>query len=623
MSLDTYNAAKTYIMNGWHVIPLKPQSKLPAVQSVDEWREKLPDDKTLKRWFIDNPSNNIAILTGKASRLFVIDIDDPSKADGYKQRYPTHVMARSPKGGLHLYYHMPDTEVSTTTVAKLETGVDTRGEGGYIVAAPSQIKYTEPKYVGTQWENYVGRYEWIEFGVLSGTLPDEIIKRLNVQQNTLAPTPTSAEDLYAQVREFGFTPGSHNLEVKNVARYLYRMGATESFILSELDWLNKRDPTPLSDKELQATIRSGIDYEKTRKAEAQKAKTSTEETQQATVDFGVSSLMDVMSRFENYDVNWLIDGWLPENSLIILAAPPESNKTWLLFELAVTAALGPEATPFLSEFRFEFDEPVPVIIVQQEDYIGQIAQRLRTILFAKARDIDYDLVIADSPQGETILFGHPYLAPIHIHEDALLSFDNPASIEGLRKKIVETGAKLVLIDPFYMLAKSDDYFASAARQMLPFKKMRTELGVTFIFVHHTKKSGGEGREKILGSQLLNGVFEGVFLIDKQDGELYISRSGKFFRDHKRARLEFDIDTHYGHEKYVSKLVSGDPDLTGKYDAAVFALLEASSSGLRPVDVSEVLGISRKSAGDVLKKLVELGKAVKKGTSFYASIEELT
>ena len=90
----------------------------------------------------DFPVANIGIRTGKESGLVVLDIDlDKGGEESLRQleaqyeSLPDTVTVVSGGGGRHLYFQHPGGLVPTTT-GKLGSGLDTRGDGGYIVAPP-------------------------------------------------------------------------------------------------------------------------------------------------------------------------------------------------------------------------------------------------------------------------------------------------------------------------------------------------------------------------------------------------------------------------------------------------------------------------------------------------------
>ncbi|HXP05809.1 MAG TPA: bifunctional DNA primase/polymerase [Stellaceae bacterium] len=89
-----------------------------------------------RRW----PGPLIGVPTGQASGLFVLDIDpdgidwlDMACRDG---RFTPTQVHRTRRGGFHLVYRLPKVPLSNSA-GKLARGIDTRGEGGYVIWPPS------------------------------------------------------------------------------------------------------------------------------------------------------------------------------------------------------------------------------------------------------------------------------------------------------------------------------------------------------------------------------------------------------------------------------------------------------------------------------------------------------
>ena len=124
-------AALAYAARGWRVHPLRPRDKLPKLK---QWPERASTDPdTIRRWWAKEPTANIGIATG--SGLLVLDVDgDQGRESLNGHHLPPTVTARTGGGGWH-YFFQVDGETRNTT--NLLPHVDTRGDGGYIVAAPS------------------------------------------------------------------------------------------------------------------------------------------------------------------------------------------------------------------------------------------------------------------------------------------------------------------------------------------------------------------------------------------------------------------------------------------------------------------------------------------------------
>ncbi len=85
------------------------------------------------------PGPLIGVPTGEASGLDVLDIDPRHGGDrwwiGHMHRFPATRMHRTRSGGLHVLFR--HHERVRNTESKIAPGVDTRGQGGYIIHWPS------------------------------------------------------------------------------------------------------------------------------------------------------------------------------------------------------------------------------------------------------------------------------------------------------------------------------------------------------------------------------------------------------------------------------------------------------------------------------------------------------
>ncbi|MFG2194965.1 bifunctional DNA primase/polymerase [Streptomyces sp. NPDC048639] len=153
-------AALEAAARGWHVFPLIPGDKRPAVR---DWQTRATTDPDrITRCWTYAPYN-IGIATGP-SGLVVVDLDTPKNTDDtppaewaadsvtsgedvlavlcerHSQPYPHETnTVRTGRGGVHLYFNAPEGGELRNTAAKLGWKVDSRAHGGYVVAAGSIV----------------------------------------------------------------------------------------------------------------------------------------------------------------------------------------------------------------------------------------------------------------------------------------------------------------------------------------------------------------------------------------------------------------------------------------------------------------------------------------------------
>jgi Bifunctional DNA primase/polymerase, N-terminal/Primase C terminal 1 (PriCT-1) len=131
--------ALTLAARGLHVFPCVPSAKTPAC--THGCKDATIDTVTIQAWWRSCPDFNIGIATGPASNLFVTDVDGDDgegslrKLEAAHGPLPATVEVITPRGR-HLYFKWPHLPLRNT-VGKLADGIDTRGDGGYVLAPPS------------------------------------------------------------------------------------------------------------------------------------------------------------------------------------------------------------------------------------------------------------------------------------------------------------------------------------------------------------------------------------------------------------------------------------------------------------------------------------------------------
>ena len=130
-------AALEYKRLGFSVIPVK-KDKRPLIPWT-EFQKRIPTANEIKQWWKDYPSANVGIVCGEVSNLFAIDCDSEDSFETVKKHIPqdlTYPIASTPRGGRHLLFSYPKGS-NLTIAAGVIPNLDFRGNGGFVVAAPS------------------------------------------------------------------------------------------------------------------------------------------------------------------------------------------------------------------------------------------------------------------------------------------------------------------------------------------------------------------------------------------------------------------------------------------------------------------------------------------------------
>ena len=125
--------------SGFHVFPCRPRDKRPA--TANGLKDATTDPDVIQAWWRQQPDNNIAIATGAASGIFVVDIDGLDAEAALRRlevehgALPATVEAITARGR-HVYFKSPREPVRNSA-GKIGTHIDVRGDGGYVICPPS------------------------------------------------------------------------------------------------------------------------------------------------------------------------------------------------------------------------------------------------------------------------------------------------------------------------------------------------------------------------------------------------------------------------------------------------------------------------------------------------------
>jgi hypothetical protein len=176
--------------------------------------------------------------------LFVIDIDgldgeaSLKQLEGAHSPLPATVEVITPRPGRHLYFRWPQSPVRNSA-GKIAAGIDTRGEGGFVIAPPSK----HPSGRAYSWSVDSAS----AFAQAPQWLLDKITEPKNGNGN--GATPSAA---WRDLVMTGVDEGGRNDTVTRLAGYLLRRYA-DAVVVYELlvcwNMLRCRPPLPARDIE--------------------------------------------------------------------------------------------------------------------------------------------------------------------------------------------------------------------------------------------------------------------------------------------------------------------------------------------------------------------------------------
>ena len=155
------NFIKFYLNSGFNIFPIKYGEKVPATKhgvkdAASTWNA--------------TGQTNVAIATGQASGIVVLDIDGEKGQNSLRLLQeefgdlPTTLSVKTPSGGQHFYFKAPSEPLKNKV--GFFPGLDFRANGGYVVAPPSYSKKNEAYYEFTSNNPLLDVPDWLKTCVL-------------------------------------------------------------------------------------------------------------------------------------------------------------------------------------------------------------------------------------------------------------------------------------------------------------------------------------------------------------------------------------------------------------------------------------------------------------------------
>lgn len=270
-----YEAACAYAEAGRPVLPLKAGDKSPiTLHGVKDATTNLDQ---IRKWWTQFPDANVGIAVGH--EVFGLDIDYKDGADkDFLKRIPVTAIVKSPSGGHHAYFKLPEGGIKNGLV--VEKGVTVRSSGYYFAAPPSFYTKT------------ASTYEWDSKPIYSGEIAEcpEWILEINNQVS---------EEKKAYKLPDEIPMGSRDPELFKFACSLRAKGMEYEEILTALEIANKRCAEPKPQEKLEEKAKRACGYEK--KEEKEKAKREKNKISQEEIERLGKEILDC--RFKIYRDN--------------------------------------------------------------------------------------------------------------------------------------------------------------------------------------------------------------------------------------------------------------------------------------------------------------------------------
>lgn len=373
ISLDTTQCAKAlaaldYAERGFPVFPLqwirddgtcscgdsacKSQGKHPLTDhGLNDASE---DVAVIRRWWTKWPRANIGVPTGERTGLVVLDVDgtrgEESLAELERRHgpLPQTAEAQTGSGGRHLLFAHPFSCKVPNSTEKIAPKLDVRGDGGYIVVAPSV--------------NAVGPYRWTRhpdiFGVVEmpKRLLEEMIRTPAKMLASKSPARSAGDVLRAAADRYtakahGVSEGKRNAAAFNLSGHLAAFETESGERLSEPEILrlvggwNMRNSPPLDDGEISGVVHSAfvgngtprtphVVHEPGEHAEPPAVVAAQMSQSERDQERWKAIPASLLSAGKNGQINWLVYGYLAGTFITMLTGLWKAGKTtfiaWLI-----------------------------------------------------------------------------------------------------------------------------------------------------------------------------------------------------------------------------------------------------------------------------------------------------
>lgn len=250
---ELLTAALEYAAMGYRVFPCIPGGKAPCTQNG--FLDATTNEDQIEDWWTRWPEANIGVAV---EGFYVLDLDpgseswladDPEKA----LSLTCGPCQRTPRKGHHYFYRMPEGSAWRRKTGKIHTGVDSLGEGGYVILAPSRI-------MG------MGAYDWQHDNELAEVenlpYPPDWFQRVveSLQNKTNGTNGHAKSSSYQDGNPI--PDGQRNSTLTSIAGNLKRIGAGRAEIEAAILQTNlDRCRPPLPTEEVQKIAWSVSRYE--------------------------------------------------------------------------------------------------------------------------------------------------------------------------------------------------------------------------------------------------------------------------------------------------------------------------------------------------------------------------
>jgi hypothetical protein len=437
------------------------------------------DEEVIRNFFTGEPDANIGIRTGVESNLIVLDVDvksgGPASLAALVAEHgplPVTPTVRTGSGGTHYWFAHPGQGLVVRNRQAMRPGLDLRGDGGYVVAPPS---------------NHVDG----DYGFEPGLAPHEVplapmplwlldLALGNLESTQPAPTTTASEGALGK--------GERHPTLFALAGAMRQKGMSRAGIEAALKAENlARCSPPLDEKEIQKMVAGVMKYPagavpKGRFLSALPREEVVRDTVQA---FETAADPKVTS----HEVNWLVRGYVAQGAITLLTGRAKASGK----------------STFVSHMLAR--------VLDGHHFLCQVTQKTGVVYLTEERDTFTEVLKRSGLLGRS--------------EFRFLRYD-PArdatfaeQVAAARQVAKEIGAKILVVDTiaqFLALRGDTENEAGAALEALKPLQEAAREGLAVIAVHHEKKGSSDVGDGGRGSSAFAGAVDIIVSLRRPEGQ---------------------------------------------------------------------------------------------------------
>lgn len=537
-----------YARRGWSVVPVRPGEKMPAIPWA-RLQSTPADEMTIRSWFDAAPDMGVGLVQGRHVGTIVLDFDASSGgmetlASLEAKGLPQSARAFTPGGGVHVVLTHPGVHVPTRK--GVLPGMDVRGDGGFVVAAPSVhvngrryawdvdahpdespladvpawllasicgpvsaspdapaavTRIAAPGTLGIPTERVVdGRETYMR---------DTIMAVMRDLRDSLGRLPTDAELIEAAWPQYSqrvdFTrPGRGQHEFAAKIRYTLaraRAGQIGGFS-AEPEEPKPEEPRPTGEAWDEAAPKAA-------------------KPNPLWIDADAWDAATIPAR------PWVVPGYLMRGSVSVLSGQGAGGKSSLVVGWTVALATG--------EAIGEFAPPAPCIAVNynvEDDQQEQLRRYSAGLLAVRKAPSDI--------AGRVIRCGPRTIGTLFQRDPASGRVMATEAMDALETLCMETQADVLICDPLAELHNAEENDNTAMRGIVAaFRGLASRLGIAVMILHHDRKGNNApgDMDRMRGASAITGAVRVMLTLTTMSQE----EADKFGVPPEERRRHFRID----------------------------------------------------------------------------------